>query len=315
MTVKLHAKDALGLAVSLPEPARMVCEQAFDVPADALEAVFPVTGLTAARELAELALELDGTEVFRGVVDEQLVRTDGDGVMMTVRARGMAAVLLDNEAIPQAFERPSLLDMYNAHLRQYGFRGLLYNRNAVLTSYGVAKGKSEWQAFEGFCRQALGVRPRVEDGYVTVRPRAPGRTFVLSNSGGLAYSALEVKIKRYGVISRVILKSAAGIYDTPVENRAAQLAGIRRKRYVSPSSEWGSNPNAGADRLMRDSMARRLQVTAVLTELADIRVGDRVRVNDGGWSFGELAVAGVTHRASGAGRETELILLSPEYVE
>lgn len=314
--MKVTAKDARGLALSLPLPTRLVCEQVYDVPADGLEAQFPMSGLAAAQELMEITLELDGAEVFRGVVDEQLVRADGENVLLTVRARSLAAILLDNEAIPQAFVRPSLLDIYNAHIRQYGFLGLLYGTNAVLPQYGVAKGKSEWQAFEGFCRQALGVRPRVENGYVTVRARLPGRLHILGNGGkGLCYSALEVKVKRYGVISRVILKSAAGIYDTPVENKLAQRAGIRRKRYVSPTSEWGGNPGAGAERLMRDSMARRLQVTAVLPELVNIRIGDRVRVADGGPDFGELAVAGVVHRADGAGRSTELVLLAPEYVD
>lgn len=312
--MNLYAKVLHGSYFELPAPISLECARAYDVPADGLDAVFPADALEALGELTELRLLLDGELIFDGLVDEQVLTRDAAGVRLTLRARSRAALLLDNEAIPQTFQHVSLRDIYNAHCRQYGFAGILYERNPTLSSFTVAKGQSEWQALENFCRQTLELIPHVEGQYIAARPRKPARRLTLSNitADGLRYSSFQLSNRRYGVISKVILKSDTKLYDTPVYNPQGEALGIRRKRYVSPPREW-VNPRRSADRMMRDSMLKKRTVTAVLPGLIPAGPGDTAELADL-VGLGRLIVYEATHRANGAKQSTTLLLVQDDYL-
>lgn len=315
--MRLWATTLAGAEITLPPPVSLRCSLAYDTPADGLEAVFPAAGALGTEELATVAMELDGNTVFDGLVDEQALLKSAGGSFLTLRARGQAALLLDNEAIPQTFYRANLWDIYNAHCRQYGFAGILYDRNPTLYSFTVAKGQSEWQALESFCRQTLGLRPFVRDGWVVARHRPEGRQLLLSNTaaGGLRFSSLAVRNKRYGVISKVILKSAARLYDTAVYHPCFAALDIRRKRYIAPPKDWCDSPRNGADRLMRDSTLKKLLVTALLPGLWAAQPGDRAVIDDGAAAgLGGLVVFEAVYKADAAGYFTELTMVLPDYL-
>ena len=63
----------------------------------------------------------DGAVFFRGLIDEQTILVDGDGAGIEVCSRSMAALLLDNEAIPQTYYVPSTRLIYQRHAQPYGF--------------------------------------------------------------------------------------------------------------------------------------------------------------------------------------------------
>jgi len=314
--LKLTAINLAGGHFSLPPPISLQCTSAYDIPADGFEGVFPAQQLYGCGELTALTMELEGKTMFDGLIDEQVLSKNGKGEFLTLKARSRAAVLIDNEAIPQTFYRANLWDIYNAHCKQYGFRGLLCDRNPTLSAFTVPKGRSEWQALESFCRQTLGVMPYISDGYIAARKRPTGQRMILSNSvaGGARFSALQVCNKRYGVISKVILKSDSKLYDTAVYNPSSEQLAIRRKRYISPPKEWAGDPRTGADRLMRDSMLKKLLVTATLPGLTAVSVGDRVSIEDEVAHYNDLAVYEVTYRADSTGYATTLALVLPDYV-
>ena len=317
--MKITAKLLSGSRLTLPSPFSLVCNASYDVPADSLEVVFPAASLQSIGELSTIKMELDGKPCFEGIVDEQRLIKNTDGIFLKVQARGNASVLLDNEAIPQTFYRASLLDIYNAVCGQYGFAGIICDKQPRLSAFTISKGQSEWQALESFCRQTLKLRPFVRDNYIVAQPRQAGRRLLISNTaaGGLRFSSIAVRNKRYGVISKVILKNDyTKAYDTAVYNPLYTELKIKRKRYISPPSDWAGDPKQGADRLMRDSMLKKTQVTVTLTGLIFTRPGDTVRLDDStaGLLKGDLTVFDVCHKASGGGCETTLELVLPAYL-
>lgn len=317
--MNIKATLAGGRKITLPSPASIAVDAAYDIPADAFEAVFPAEKLLDTGEFISLTAELDGKIIFDGLADEQRLIKNKDGLFLRLQARSRAGMLLDNEAIPQTFYRARLTDIYNAACGQYGFAGVLYDKNPTLSSFTVAKGQSEWQALESFCRQALELRPYIENNYVVARRRRAQGRLLISNTaaGGLRFSSLAVCNSRYGIISKVILKNAAtGVYDTAVYNPRFNELNLRRKRYIAPPKDWSGDPKRGADRLMRDSMLKKVLVTAELTGLVYARPGDAAVIADTAARGieGELTVFAARHTADENGSFTTLTLILPDYL-
>lgn len=315
--MELTAIEVGGARTVLPPPCRLDCSSSWEIPADSLEAEIPlIPPGNRLGEIASVELVQQGHTLFNGLVDEQTLSFGPQGGRLTLQARSRAAILIDNEAIPQTFYHPSLHDIFQAHAAQYGFSGILAQDNPTLNTFTVAKGKSEWQAIESFCRQTLGVTPYVRDGWLVAKPRIFGAPRMISNTvrGGLRYRSLSVCRKRYAVISKVILKSERKLYDVAIENPAALAREIRRKRYISPPKEWAGNPRDGALRLMRDSMRKALLVTVELPGLAQAQVGERFAVADGAADYPELVAYEVRYQAGSAGSYTLLRLVLPDYL-
>lgn len=313
--MRITATRLSGGALVLPLPVTLECSCACDIPADSFYGVFPALGLAPCGELATLRMELDGLTVFDGLVDEQTLSKNSGGVFLTIKARGRACMLLDNEAVPQMMYRANLWDIYNKCAKQYGFEGIVYSSNPTLSSFVIAKGQSEWQALDSFCKQALGVSPYISGNYIVAKSRPAGRPLLFSNTaaGGTALSAVQVCNKRYPVISKVILKSESRLYDTAVTNPEAEHLQIKRKRYISPPKDWGGNLRTGAEQLIRSSMLKKLLVTVTLPSLTRVDPGDRVTVTDSAASYSGLMAHEVTYRASGAGFTTTVALVLPDY--
>lgn len=66
--------------------------------------------------------EHGGERVFTGVVDECQVEQSGNGSVLELSGRGMAALLLDNEALGQDYGTATLEDILRDHVRPYGIQ-------------------------------------------------------------------------------------------------------------------------------------------------------------------------------------------------
>ena len=116
-----------------------------DTPADSLKAEFMVSDAQDwEQEIARIELQAEGRRLFRGICDRQIVGIDSAGCRLTVWARSDAAVLLDNEAIPQEYSCVTLDEMFAKHLAPYGFQSDLEGEGSLL-GYQVGKGVSEWR--------------------------------------------------------------------------------------------------------------------------------------------------------------------------
>ena len=120
-----------------------------DAPAHSLEARFPLEPLGSGQRLPEfhtIQVVKDGAVFFRGLIDEQTILVDGDGAGIEVCSRSMAALLLDNEAIPQTYYVPSTRLIYQRHAQPYGFSEFSGKDKAFSTKLQIEKGASEWEA-------------------------------------------------------------------------------------------------------------------------------------------------------------------------
>ena len=212
--------------IPLPEPVKLVFRSGEDAPADRLTVVFAaspgaeIVGLQVNRE--------DGSLFFDGVVDEQTQ----SGTLLTLSCRSRAALLLDNEALPQSYAAPSLGLIFERHIRPYGFTAYRGDGAVFSSAFSVTKGTSEWQAAEAFCKEFLNVTPRVRGTVFDASGEAP-EVPVRFGGSGIRYSSLTVRREWNKSITEVYGKADSGAYQLKAEDPEAETLGIVRRRYLS----------------------------------------------------------------------------------
>ena len=259
-----------GQRRELVHPVSFSLVRSADTPADSLKAEFMVPDAQDwEQEIARIELQADGRRLFRGICDRQIVGLDSAGCRLTVWARSDAAVLLDNEAIPQEYSCVTLDEMFAKHLAPYGFQSDLEGEGSLL----------------GF--------------------QLPGRAR-RTISSGQAVSAVSRTVRRSEVISQVLLRDELGRYSTALENEAARGLQILRRRCMIPGAQW-ANAAQDARLKMQQSMRERIQWEIELPRLVDWELGDQVSGELSGLAFrGNIVYQEL--RFSGQGESSLLIL-------
>ena len=75
--------------------------------------------------------------------------------------RGLAALLLDNEAEAVTYTQPTLSELLRNHAAPYGLSWGMFSELQGQAEYSVSSGESQWRALEGFTRWVSGFVPRI----------------------------------------------------------------------------------------------------------------------------------------------------------
>lgn len=276
--MRLCAKAVSGQKVELKNPVSLLFDSEDGAPADSLFASFALDAPPP--ELCEVtAFDDDGVRFFAGVVDEQTQSAGGDGALFSIAARGYAALLLDNEALPQTYQLPSLKLLYARHAAPYGFAGVKGNLSAYTGKLQVNKGMSEWGVLSAFCRDYLKVTPVVTMDMVfdaTGNKEGARRVF---GAGGIPVLSAEASMKRCEEISEVYVRAGRdGGYKTLVKNPGALLRGVKRRRYVN-AGESTVTPVSFGSRLISEGEKKAFSLTLVCPGFVKAQVHDSALVN------------------------------------
>lgn len=237
MTFSINATDILGNRIKLPTPISMEISMAYDTPAHSLTLTVPY--LFTMDEITDVSVEINGTTVFSGIVDEQTTQYS-NGYTVKINARSYSALLIDNEAVPANYHTPSLADIFSKHAQAYGIKGFLGDNGVCNSDFTVKKGVSEWEVIDTFCKSVLKTTPTVtNDGFIDVRSDRQTKHYVFSNlrRGALKFSNAKIKRQRYGVVSQVIYKLSQNTdYIYSRTNDDALSRGICRRRLLNLST-------------------------------------------------------------------------------
>lgn len=289
-------------------------DESLFAPADALD----VTISDTLDECAGSVLVYDGeTLLFDGFVDRQQVTEGMSGACTRIRARSRGALLLDNEAQPQTYQRTTARDIFNRHLKPHGFRRIVGHR-LELGSFVVGKGMSEWEVLLSFLEKTTGAYPRLlPDGTVNIETYLKSERRVhLSNTrpGAARYTSYEIRYDRCAPIAKILIENENGLYTTCVQNPVATAAGISRKRYQTTPKEYADAPVRNAKLTIRDSLRDYFTVTVTAAgtgiDLLDLCVFEPMKDYPG-----ELIVTGRTLRLGNGGWETQAVLQDKSHLE
>lgn len=298
-----------GKEIDLGNPIFVKINQSIDAPADDLYAVFCYRGII--EELKYIKVYLNDEVIFDGIMDEQIVEITKTGSFFKIYARSMAALLVDNEALPQTYIDTSLEIIFNRHARPYGFKGFIGQNKKFLSKFIVYKGMSEWEVLEGFCKTFLNTKPRVTcEGTINAGNYIKGKEINLSNySDGIRYTNLSKNIKRYNRISEIFIKyNKDSSYSIKVSDKDIIDKGVKRKRYID-TTNYILDSKEYARELIDNANKKSSEIVATCIGSVGAEVGTTVTIND--ISFGkmkDLFISKVKYIMDSNGERTELTM-------
>lgn len=150
-----------GVQYELPTLLKWEFSYTGSVPCDSFTlrcAYEPAMAETLRRAVRFTAKE-DGAVEFAGVVDECGVTCDERGLQLEVSGRGMAALLLDNEAESVSYQWATMEEILKNHVAPYGIVCTGYDAVTAAARYRVANGSSQWKALNDFAALHGGIAP------------------------------------------------------------------------------------------------------------------------------------------------------------
>ena len=142
--------------------------------------------------------EHEGKTVFTGRVDDFEISISENGSLATVNGRGLAALLLDNEAEAAQYYSASLDTIMEKYVYPLGLTKVSISADVPPQALTVESGESVWRVLEDFLWFGCGIKPRfLKDGTLLIG-KETGKSFAFDGSSAFTKQAL--KRKRYGVI-------------------------------------------------------------------------------------------------------------------
>ena len=290
--------EAGGQVWQLPELLRFQAEYGVGTPCDSFTLLCPWAGDNPTRsgDWCMFYAEEEGERVFTGVVDECEISLSGAGWRLEVSGRGMAARLLDNEALGQDYDLALWESIVSDHIAPLGIEVLPGGDVPRQERFRVDTGSSEWTVVEQFLR-AGGGRPIRFDrwGRLDVSPWEDDRVTVVD--GTVPVTGLAVREKRYGALSEVLVRDRwAGTVRSVRDENFVRAGGMARRVLTMPGyAGTAEMERSGREQLERAARERReAEVTVALPfyampgELVELRRGEKD--SDGLWRVARCVV-------------------------
>lgn len=257
----------------------------------------------------------DGQRVFQGVVDECECRFGDSGSTLTVSGRGMAALLLDNEALGQDYGTATLEDILRDHVAPYGIELSGEASLPAVSPFSVSTGSSEWAVLYEFAQYCGGVCPRFDRaGRLVLKGWTEVENLAISDATPV--TSLTVRDRRYGVLSQILVRDRVRQTVEQVEATDFLRMGGRCRRVMTMPgrSSYQAMRYSGQFQLDR-SAAELVRMEAVVPVLFYGKPGDLVRIQRSDWDRnGSWRVVEASVQADEAGGRTRLELAVPDVV-
>lgn len=312
-----YVTDANQVRWALPRPVAWRLEYTAGVPCDSfwVRCVWDAGNPTRPERWVRFSAEHEGEQVFAGVVDECEVSISDRGRVLEVSGRGMAALLLDNEALGQDYLVATQMDIIRDHVSPYGIQVAPGAKLKAVSQFSVATGSSEWSVIYEFARYYGGVAPRFDrEGRLVLTEWNDNRTFVVDDNTPLM--ELTRRDRRYGVLSQVLIRDRWNGEVETVTNREFAAAGGRARRIITmPSrSSYKSMRYSGEFQLDR-SASELVRMEVTVGQAFCVRPGELVNVNRSGLDWnGRYRAAGVIVGMDGGGCWSRVELAPPDFV-
>ena len=236
LTMELTTWD--GKSYRLPILLSWTLTYTAGVPCDSMTACCPYDDSMAdvLPAAARFTASQDGEIMLRGVIDAYEISLSGQGLLVTLEGRGMAALLMDNESEALTYGTATLGDILGNHVSPYGI-SCETESSLSGANYAVVSGSSQWKALRGFTHRYGGFDPYfTRDGRLVIKPLwGSGRTLRADKNTPLR--SLRRREQRYGVISEMLIQDKVqGISHRVINEEFTQKGGCRRHVLYMPRS-------------------------------------------------------------------------------
>ncbi len=251
----------------------------------------------------------EGKRVFTGVVDEYGVVCGKDGLYLELSGRGMAALLLDNEAMPAEYQRCTRADLIANHVSPYGVEAVGGGMLPSVAGFTVSSGESEWSVVRRFACYYGGIVPRFDRcGRLVLDPPADGKKLLVQE--GDPVTGWEYREERHGVLSQVAVRRRSTWGTQWVSDPAFQAQGGCARRVITvPNTTGTAAMRYTADYQLRAARSGRVRMRIALAGGFLAWPGDLVSVElKGCGADGTYRAAQVEVSCGSEGLTTTLVL-------
>lgn len=257
----------------------------------------------------------EGAEpVFNGVVDECIVTRTLAGGRLEISGRGLAALLLDNEANSAEYAVATMEDILRDHVWPYGIEVARAEKLPAVRNFSVSAGSSEWSVLYQFARFYGGITPRFERGGKLILGGWDD-TVARSIDRKAAVTAQVFRQRRYGVLSEVWVRDRgkSARMEKVVNQDFKHSGGQSRRMFTMPEkSNYQAMRYQGQYQLDK-SRQRQVELELELPVAFAAWPGELVQVKrDDGAIDGRWRVARAVVSMDDGGVRTRLELLPPD---
>ena len=187
------------------------------------------------RRAVRFTAKEDGAVEFAGVVDECGVTCDEKGLQLEVSGRGMAALLLDNEAESVSYQWATMEEILKNHVAPYGIVCTGYDAVTAAARYRVTNGSSQWKALNDFAALHGGIAPYFDKtGALEIKRNRKASCVNIDEKTPV--TALAYCDKRYGVIAEALVVDSKAGAKQRVKNEAfCDRGGTSRRVFYVPA--------------------------------------------------------------------------------
>lgn len=311
-----YVTDAAGTRWTLPAPVAWRLEYTAGTPCDSfwLRCLWDRDNQVRPEDWAGFFAEHEGSRVFTGLVDECEVTAGSRGQLLELSGRGMAARLLDNEAMGQDYQSATQADIIRDHVAPYGITVAPGGNLPPVSQLSVTTGSSEWSVVYEFARYYGGIAPRFDrQGRLVLSGWNDSQERVVDDTTPVL--SLVRRDRRYGALSQILVRDRwSGRVET-VGNAAFQRAGGQARRVITMPTRSSFKAMRYSGQFQLDKSASELyRVEVTVGEAFCVWPGDLVTVQRTGWGWnGRYRAAQVTVGMDGGGYWSKIELAKPDF--
>jgi len=277
MTAQLIS--AQGREFNLPVLFSSVLTHTPNVPCSAFSLCCPYdkSMLSSLESAAYCRFVHEGKQVFYGLVDDFELEQGSGGRSVSVSGRGLAALLIDNQAEAAEFGFVTLRDILERYVLPFGIKDVLSAELRPVAGLSIPGGSSLWDALSSFTMASGGITPRFSaDGTLIIAKGGGAVKSVNAQSEIVEFKYLK---KRYGILSEVTIQRTDGISVTVKNNEFIASGGKRRRIVTVPASMDEYSMRALAQSRIEASKAKKHVISLTLPGLFFADSGDIVELS------------------------------------
>lgn len=271
--------SAQGREFDLPALFSCVLSHTQGLPCSAfsLRCPYDRTMLPALESAAYCRVLYEGATVFYGPVDDFEIGQGRGGMSVSISGRGLAALLIDNQAEAAQFSFVTLQDILQRYVLPYGIRDIVSAQLRPVSNFSVPGGSSLWDALCAFTQASGGITPRFSGEGRLIISQGGGAPRSISESSGVIN--LKYLKKRYGILSEVVVQRTDG-FSLTVKNNEYIACGVRRRRIITvPASTDELAMRQLASERIESSKAKKSLISLSLPGLFRAEAGDIVELS------------------------------------
>lgn len=225
--------DNKGVSYELPVALKWDISHGDRLPCDAFETAYIHNAemLEALSAAVRFRAVYEGQTVFSGVVDEFEISYSDAGGLVYVRGRGLAALLLDNEAEAAEYCSVGTDTVLSSYVYPFGVTSVRRNVSIPNQPMVIDSGSSCWRVLEDFLWFGCRVRPRFSPDGVLILGTEKGKRYRAGRD--IALTEQRFRCRRYGVISEVLVKNKSLGTVNRVRNETFIMRGGSCRRVVN----------------------------------------------------------------------------------